>query len=107
MGDRADPTQAIAGVFDDLLGGLSLCTQPHDLPMAACNRTFRVRKGMLDLFEAEMRFDRQTFLHNISIHQELVLFVVYSWLWLASLTVQSYSECQKSFLLGIPLKFRE
>ena len=28
-------------------------------------------------------------------------FVVYSWLWLASLTVQSYSEYQKSFLLGI------
>ena len=78
MGDRADPTQAVSGVFDDLLGGLSLCTQPHDLPMAACNWTFRDGIDMLDLFEAEMRFDRQTFLHNISIHQELVSFVVYS-----------------------------
>jgi len=72
MGDRADPTQAVAGVFDDLLCGFALRKEPHDLPMAACNRIFRFAILVLDLFEAEMRFDRQTFLHDISIHQEMV-----------------------------------
>ena len=72
MGDRADPRQAIAGVFDDLLGGFALCKEPYDLPMAACNRVIRFAIGVLDLFEVQMRFDRQSFLHDISIHQELV-----------------------------------
>jgi len=72
MGDRADPTQAIAGVCDDLLRGFALCKQPHDLPMASCNRIFRFAILMFDLFKTEVRFDRQTFLHDISIHQEMV-----------------------------------
>lgn len=67
MGDGADPTQAVAGVFDDLLGGFALRKEPHDLPMAACNRIFRFAILLLDFFEAEMRFDRQPFLHNSSI----------------------------------------
>jgi hypothetical protein len=72
MGDGADPSQAIAGVFDDLLGGFALRKQPYDLPVAACYWIFRFAIGILDLFEAQMRFDRQTFLHDISIHQEMV-----------------------------------
>jgi hypothetical protein len=41
--------------------------------MAARNRVFRFAIGVLDLFKAEVRFDRQSFLHDLSIHQEMVL----------------------------------
>lgn len=72
MGDGADPTQAVAGIFDDLLGRFVLCKQPYDLPMASRHWIFRFAILVLDLLEAQVRFDRQTFLHDISIQQELV-----------------------------------
>jgi hypothetical protein len=72
MGDGTDPIQAISGVFDDLLRGFALRQQPHDLPVASRNRIFRFVVMVLDLFETQMRFDRQTFLHDISIQQEMV-----------------------------------
>ena len=72
MGNGTDPSQAITRVFDDLLRGFTLRKEPHDLPMASCNRVFRFAILVLDLFEAEVRFNRQTFLHDISIHQEMV-----------------------------------
>lgn len=75
MGNCTDPSQAIAGVFDDLLGGFALRKEPHDLPMAARNRVFRFAIGVLDLFQAEVRFDRQSFLPDISTHQEMVLYL--------------------------------
>jgi hypothetical protein len=72
MGDGADSTQDIASVFDDLLRRFALCQQPDDLPMTAGNRIFRFVILLLDLFETQMRFDRQTFLHDTSIQQEMV-----------------------------------
>ena len=57
MRDRADPTQAISGIFDDLLGGFALCKEPHDLPMASRYWIFRFAIVVLDLFEAQVRFD--------------------------------------------------
>jgi hypothetical protein len=72
MGDGADPAQAVASVFNDLLGGFALCKQPHDLPVASRNRIFRLAIAGLDLFEAQVRVDRQMFLHDSSIQQEMV-----------------------------------
>jgi hypothetical protein len=73
VGNRADPTQAVSGVFDDLLGGFTLRQQPHHLPVASRNRVFRLAVSVLDFFDAQVRFDRETFLHDISIQQEMVL----------------------------------
>ena len=50
MGDGADPTQAVTGVFDDLLRGFALRQQPHDLPVASRNRVFRVAIAGFDFF---------------------------------------------------------
>ncbi len=72
MGDRTNPTQTLSSVFDELLRGFVLRQQPHDLPVASRNRIFSFVGVVLDLFEAKVRFDRQTFLHHISIHQEMV-----------------------------------
>lgn len=58
MGNRTDPTQAVSGIFDDLLGAFALCKQPHDLPMTSGNWIFSCAISVLDLFEAQMRFDR-------------------------------------------------
>src|SRR5689334_21987648 len=40
VGDRADPSQSIASVFDNLFRRFALGQQPHDLPMTAGNRAF-------------------------------------------------------------------
>ncbi len=58
MGDGADPIQAVAGVSDDLLRGFVLRQQPDDLPVASCNRIFRLAIAGLDFFEAQVWFDR-------------------------------------------------
>lgn len=58
MGDSADPAQAISRVFNDLLRGFALSQEPHDLPLAARHRVFRLAIVALDFFETEMRFDR-------------------------------------------------
>jgi hypothetical protein len=43
--------------------------------MASRNRIFRFAILVLDLFEAQVRFDRQMFFHDFSIHQEMVSFL--------------------------------
>lgn len=72
MGDGADPAQAISRVFDDLLGCFPLSQEPYDLPVASRDRIFRFAIVVLDFFQTQMRFDRQTFLHDVSIQQEMV-----------------------------------
>jgi hypothetical protein len=58
MSDGANPTQAVAGIFDDLLGGFASRSQPDDLPAASSYWIFRFAMVVLHLFEAEVRFDR-------------------------------------------------